>query len=314
MLTFAIGETRYKYSLESQENESGQNEVANEKLERLEPNGTWKEILRREDDKCYYKNDKLPKFPRDASLIWSLREEEEVKSIHSNFGLILRRSFAGGVIEDAKLRITLQAEILASFDRKKSMLDLYHLPIPSLSAILYILQRVFPARFQMVCSQFRQIFSNVTDIEVKPASQYKLRSHIDDAPLLAIKDKGVKNWIPLEELSSGMIKVLIILTDLAKSLDESIYMIDEYENSLGINAIDFLPELIEQYPKVQFLMTSHHPYIINNINVRNWYVFSRTGSKTQIKFGEELVNRYGLSKHEAFTQLINDPFFNKGGA
>ena len=59
-------------------------------------------------------------------------------------------------------------------------------------------------------------------------------------------------------------------------------------------------------------VTSHHPYIINNIPVRNWYVFHRKGNEVTVKHGDELISKYGKSKQEAFIQLLNDCFYIRG--
>ncbi len=90
-------------------------------------------------------------------------------------------------------------------------------------------------------------------------------------------------------------------------------MIDEYENSLGVNAIDFLPSMLLEYKSnEQFFITSHHPYLINQMPISSWYVLHREGAIVEIKFGEELEKRYGKSKQQAFIQLMNDSFYNTG--
>lgn len=132
-------------------------------------------------------------------------------------------------------------------------------------------------------------------------------------PLFTVREKGSDKWIPLPELSSGMQKVLLILSDLFIIPEQGVYLIDEYENSLGISAIDFFPEFLADFSKpIQFLLTSHHPYIINEIPPRQWYIFHRRGMQVLIRHGEEVVKRFGASKQQAFIQLINDPFFTAG--
>ena len=133
------------------------------------------------------------------------------------------------------------------------------------------------------------------------------------APLFCIKEKSVDRWLPVPDLSSGMQKVLLILTDLHVLPNGSIYLIDEYENSLGINAIEFLPTVfLSLEMDIQLFVTSHHPYLINRVPVANWYVFHRSGSSVRIKPGVELQQKYGRSKQNAFIQLINDPFYLEG--
>ena len=110
-----------------------------------------------------------------------------------------------------------------------------------------------------------------------------------------------------------MQKVLLIITDILTLPGDCVYIIDEYENSLGINAIDFLPSfLIDHAGNNQFFITTHHPCLINNMPIKNWRIFSRQGSDVHIKVGEEFETRFGKSKQKAFIQLINDPIYTDG--
>jgi AAA15 family ATPase/GTPase len=111
-----------------------------------------------------------------------------------------------------------------------------------------------------------------------------------------------------------MQKVLLIVTDVLTLPKGSIYIIDEYENSLGTNAIDFLPQFLTDHGENgQFFITTHHPYLINSMPMRTWKVFRRQGGKVSIKSGEEFEEKYGKSKQRAFIQLINDPFYLGNG-
>lgn len=81
-------------------------------------------------------------------------------------------------------------------------------------------------------------------------------------------------------------------------------LIDEFENSLGVNCIDEITNNLLNYKRnLQFIITSHHPYIINNIHYNNWKLVTRKGG---VVLAQE-INKYhlGKSKHEAFIQLIN---------
>lgn len=132
-------------------------------------------------------------------------------------------------------------------------------------------------------------------------------------PAFCIKEKRVDDWIPMREWASGMKKVLLILTDVFTMADGAIYLIDEYENSLGINAIDFFPAFLTQVEKeIQFIITSHHPYIINDIPPEHWLIFNRRGSQVKIRYGKENAELFGRLKQERFIQLINDPFYKEG--
>ncbi len=108
-----------------------------------------------------------------------------------------------------------------------------------------------------------------------------------------------------------MQKVLLIITDILTLPAGSIYIIDEYENSLGVNAIDFLPQfLMDHGESVQFIITTHHPYLINNMPINSWRIFHRVGSVVSIKQGSEFQQKFGVSKQQAFIQLLNDPFYS----
>ena len=54
---------------------------------------------------------------------------------------------------------------------------------------------------------------------------------------------------------------------------------------------------------IQFLVTTHHPYLINNMPMKAWKVFHRNGSKVCIKGGEELEAKYGKIKAKSFCSI-----------
>lgn len=79
-------------------------------------------------------------------------------------------------------------------------------------------------------------------------------------------------------------------------------MIDEFENSLGINCIDILTDdLIHENKTLQFIATSHHPYIINNIPYEYWKIVTRQGG--HIRTCNASDYHLGKSKQDAFIQL-----------
>ena len=87
--------------------------------------------------------------------------------------------------------------------------------------------------------------------------------------------------------------------------------LDEFENSLGVNCIDELTtEIKGASHRLQFILTSHHPYIINKINYQNWKIVTRKGTKIFAQDAQEF--NIGKSKHEAFVQLLNLPSFKTG--
>ena len=114
-------------------------------------------------------------------------------------------------------------------------------------------------------------------------------------------------------MSSGMKKVLFHIAYLTLSPKGTIFLIDEFENGFGVNCIDAISHwIMNPALKYQFIITSHHPYIIGNLPVRNWIVLHRKGNKVLVKNGSDLENKFSKSKQEAFIQLINNCFYTEG--
>ena len=187
----------------------------------------------------------------------------------------------------------------------------------ALSAKMFLLKEHFSDLYRVSIDAFKQVFGTLIDCDVQWSDKIQLGLLIPIGvsmapfPVFVVKEKGVKGWVALHELSSGMQKVLLIICDILSLPKGSIYIIDEYENSLGVNAIDFLPQfLLDHGESLQFLITTHHPYLINSMQVKSWKVFHRVGSKVAIKDGAEFEEKYGKSKQQAFIQLMNDPFYS----
>lgn len=109
-----------------------------------------------------------------------------------------------------------------------------------------------------------------------------------------------------------MLKTFVLLCQVELSVDGTVFLIDEFENSLGINCLDVVTDQLFGSRELQFIITSHHPYVINNIPMEYWKVVTRKGGVIQTHSAEEL--KLGHSKHKAFTELINSKEFRKGVA
>ena len=93
--------------------------------------------------------------------------------------------------------------------------------------------------------------------------------------------------------------------------DGMVILIDEFENSLGVNCLDFVTDdLVGESSRHQFIITSHHPYIVNRIDTRHWKIVVRDGGTVSTKDASE----FGLdeSRHEAFIKLMNLPLYQEG--
>jgi hypothetical protein len=167
-------------------------------------------------------------------------------------------------------------------------------------AITFILNKPL---FDEIKREFIEVFPSVTDIKFMAGLGGEFF-------VLCIKEEGT-NWIPQNEMSSGMYKTLLHISELKLSYGNSVILIDEFENSLGINCIDIMSDYIVHDDKnMQFIITSHHPYIINVIPMDSWKIVLRKGSVISTKNASEL--NIGKSSHEAFKQLMNNRDFLEG--
>ena len=159
------------------------------------------------------------------------------------------------------------------------------------------------------------MFPQVETIKVEPLDSSKLQGDIPFfvklAPFIQFKEVENPNWIPIMEMSAGMYRTLIHIIELYLSASGTVILIDEFENSLGVNCIDELTNAIKgAIHRIQFIITSHHPYIINNISPSNWKIVTRKGKNIIAQDAAEL--NFNKSKHEAFIQLINLPSYQTG--
>ena len=304
-IELSVNNTTYLWSYK---NSSG-SAIDSESLIRIK-NGKKDILVSRTTDEFLFHGKKLPKLSSQIPAIQLLKEEEDIKDIFDGFGKIARRSFFSDEMERAAAFSAIPTALQNNLAQSKNSALLYDHP---LSLRLYLLRNNFKDKYNQICGYYKSIFTNVESFDFPKASTLNLPVEISDSsktPVFAIKEKKVPQLIGIHELSSGMQKVLLLLTDIMTLPEGWIYLLDEYENSLGINAINFLPEFLDQHGGGnQFIITTHHPYLINNMPIKNWYVFHRNGSKVDIKYGKELEERYGKSKQKAFIQLMNDPIY-----
>jgi predicted ATPase len=268
-----------------------------------------KTIISRDTKKFIYNDKDMPKLSKTESSISLLREEDLIEPIFEAFSSVMRRNFSGPDLESETGYQNISDSFESKLKKSQDLKDLFTSGF-NLNCKLYFLNKFFKNIYEDICNQFIETFPFVKKCKMMNADSFGIH-YVGKIPVFVLKEHEIDNWVPLPKFSSGMKKVLLMLTDI-KILPSTgcVYLIDEYENSLGINAINFFPTmLIEADSQSQFIITSHHPYIIGNVPVKNWIVFNRKGNTIAVKQGDELEDRYSKSKQQAFIQLINDPFF-----
>jgi len=311
-ITFKHNDATYRWVLETETMKDGESGIIQDNIWKIERQREIP-IVGRDRTSFKFNGREVPKLSSKENSVWLLKEEELVKPIYEGFSNIMQRRFFGDELVNMTGYQTIPVNFIEKIKKDRGLKRLFQAEF-NLSGTLYFLSEYHKDIFNKICTLYKGIFPFIIEttlIDIRDLN--KNISVIGPMPIFCIKEKGIDKWIPILDISSGMQKVLLMLTDIFVFPEEGIYLIDEYENSLGINAIDFFPSFILEVEKdIQFIVTSHHPYIINEIPVKNWYVFHRKGTEVTIKRGSELAERFGKSKQKAFIQLINDPFYTDG--
>lgn len=151
--------------------------------------------------------------------------------------------------------------------------------------------------FTNVIAKFKEVFPQVEDVHFRKREDY-------NEWVLYLKERGVPRTVSEFNFSAGMHRTLMHLARLLLWIPGTIILIDEIENSLGVNCINFITdEILFRSSEMQFVITSHHPYIINNVDARFWKIVSRKGGRVSVKNATE----FGIksSSHESFLKLMN---------
>lgn len=255
-------------------------------------------LIERKDSEIIFNGNKTPKLSPFESVIELLKQEDQIAPVKESLDKII---FADSGNSDRAWR--LPVSILKKFE-KASLSTLQESGLPMLIK-LSILYRTLPKEFNKIKETFISVFPNVSDIKVESIKDddipIALSTLLKDATTFSIKEKGVKDWI--ETISSGMLKTLMYISELYLTPENCIILIDEFENSLGVNCLDSVTEIVLNNKKLQFIITSHHPYIINNVSPVFWKIVTRKAGLVNVKNPEDF--HISESRQKAFIDLIN---------
>ena len=280
--------------------------------ETLSLSSSQAEIIKRTGSEIVFLGQKVPvKLSIFESAVSLFHEDERIQAIHH----ALMQGIFKTEFYSLTDRLLLVPEIPEGVDLHS--LRQYNDDVFIKLAIAY---EKAPKIFERIKQDFSDIFPNVEDLHVKltPVENVTRGSDVFKSPpgvrLLVIdfylKEVGVEQLIHHHYLSSGMLKTLAFIANMYLCADDSVILIDEFENSLGVNCIDILNDLLLEQRNLQYVITSHHPYIINNVPLDAWRIVTRAGNVVRVKKAEEF--RLGNSKHEAFMQLMQLEEFTEG--
>ncbi len=268
-------------------------------FEKLYLNGNI--IIDRNNNDIFFNGNKTVKLPNQQSVIYLLKEEELIKPVFEGFGRIIFSDQTDSTREAYRIKFSDTQKLLKSVKTISQIQEAKE----DIRIKLFLAYKNVPDVFETIKERYIDIFPQVEDIKVEPLDidDEDLPIFFKEYPFIQIKEKGIEKWIKQHNISSGMFRSLIHISEIYLCSEGSVFLIDEFENSLGINCINELTnDILSSKRKTQFIITSHHPYIINNVEYTNWKLVTRT--KGVVKTHKPEKFNIGKSKHDAFMQLI----------
>lgn len=283
--------------------------------ERITRDGDEPLVLRDGSD-ITFKGNKLPRLKDSESVISLLQENDEISPLHEMLTRV-RRSGAHRIRHSLFNRTKATEELgrpgRCDLDKLKNDLDL-----PFLMKT-WIFQENFAEEFRKkIIDVYCEIFPTVKELKVGSLSEFSESPQLrwfssPDVLEIALQEEGVKGWITSREMSSGMRRTLLHILELALAPTGTVILFDEYENSMGINCLPAVTEAILGHTTdLQFIVTSHHPYVISNISKEHWLVVHRNGSNVEAVRSAALPGLDTRSHQDTFIQLMNADTYREG--
>lgn len=260
-----------------------------------------KTILQRSSDQILFNGAITVKLPQHQSALYLLKEEDLIKPAFNGFKKIINSDQSDSQKEPYKIRIFETQKLLKSLKTINKIQESKE----DIRTKLYLTYKNASHIFQEIKARYIDIFPQIEDIKVEPLDfeDDGLPMILKEYPFIQIKEFGINKWIKQQNISSGMFRTLIHISEIYLCSAGSVFLIDEFENSLGINCINELTsDILTSERQLQYIITSHHPYIINNIHFDNWKLVTRNRGVIQTHVAKDF--NLGNSKHDAFMQLL----------
>ncbi len=263
-------------------------------------------LAKRNHSSIFLEGKVTPKLSPSKSILNLLSEEDSIKPAYNNIRRITSSEFS-----ERSIGLFMSSAYKRELEKKPNLEEIKELNFPSELKIALV-YKLAKDVFEKIKERFINVFPQVTDVRFEPIDKEEFTDLFGRlVPIFQIKERGVKDWINQFSISSGMYKTFMHISELILLPKGTVVLIDEFENSLGINCIDILTEdLLQESRNLQFIVTSHHPYVINNVATKHWKIVTRKGGIVKTQDVAEL--NLPQSKHEAFLQLLNLDKFREG--
>lgn len=240
--------------------------------------------------------DRVPTPKKDESLLVQYSEDKAVRPLIAEltklYPIEIDMDVRGAIDRESFNMFKVKIKESMNHNKIPPFENFSHLPVP---LKIYITKKYYPEIYAKIFSAIKELFMEIGDIDI-------IEDPIRELSLVAIEVYG--NILMQHEISNGMLKTIYYVVELITMSPNSLVLIDEFENGLGVNCIDVLAELLLSERKdLQFIITSHHPKIINQISNIKWRIIEREINIVKNSTAEE----YGIShsQHDAYFNLIN---------
>ena len=265
------------------------------------------EIISRDKNRILFHGTPTPKLSPSESILSLLSEEDDIKEASKSFKRIIHSDHAESQMAMRHIEITHYDQLIEKYDTLEKIQNSYY----STHLKLALVYKSVPDIFNKIKEQFIDIFPQVENIILEVIKDDNTPFFMKQYPLLQLKEQGVPKLIRQEKISSGMYRTIQHLGEIFLWPKGTVVLIDEFENSLGINCINVLTQdLVNENRKLQFIITSHHPYIINTISPDFWKIVTRQGGTVTVNDADKFD--FNKSNHQAFIQLINQDVYRDG--
>lgn len=263
--------------------------------EKLTQNG--KLIFDRKEDQIFISGyDRVPQPKKDESLILQYSEDKKFEAliwgIRKLYSVEIELAVRGGIRSESFS--LLKSKVIDTLEKEKNVdfKAFSHLPA---AMKIYIAKNFYEDLYIKIFEAVKELFIEIEDIDVE-------EDHNREMYLVSVQVYGKK--LLQHDISNGMLKTIYYIVELFTMSEDSLVLIDEFENGLGVNCIDLLSEImLSERNDLQFIITSHHPKIINAIDMDKWRIIDRDISVVK-NYGNKSYG-IGNSQHDAYFNLIN---------
>ena len=189
--------------------------------------------------------------------------------------------------------------------------------IRNISSVVLNWKDKIPKLYDILLKKYKSFFPYVEEFTSR--EEVSIGNKLFD--VLAIKEKGVKEDVPVQNISSGMLRILCLLAlpmtkqikkpILGYDFSPSVIVIDEIDNGLDYEMIySIIDSLKSETVFSLIILSSHSPVVCNFIPPENWLIFRRSASRVKvtnplsIKETKELIERSKTNNWEIYKNHI----------